>query len=96
MSRLPRADGAADADLARALEHAREHDVHDPDAADEQRDRRERDHDEAEDALRPPLLREQLRRYDQREVVGVAVRGIEDAAHHVGRRTTSVVDASCR
>ena len=33
-----RADGHADADLARALGHAHEHDVHDPDAADEERD----------------------------------------------------------
>ena len=34
----PRADGQADADLARPLGHGDEHDVHDADAADEQAD----------------------------------------------------------
>ena len=33
-----RADRHADADLARPLRHAHEHDVHDPDAADDERD----------------------------------------------------------
>src|SRR5215217_1243276 len=37
-----RADGHADADLARPLGHGDEHDVHDPDAADDERDRRDR------------------------------------------------------
>ena len=36
---LQRADREADADLARALGHRHEHDVHDADAADEQADR---------------------------------------------------------
>ena len=38
MSALLRADGFAQADLARALRHGREHHVHDADAADEKRD----------------------------------------------------------
>ena len=38
-----RAEGFAQADLARALRHRDQHDVHDADAADEQRDRRHRD-----------------------------------------------------
>ena len=71
---LLRADGAADADLARPLHHAGEHDVHDADAADEQRDRRDRHHDHLEDALRAALLGEQLRRRDDGEVAGAAVR----------------------
>ena len=50
----PRADGAADADLARPLEHRREQHVHDADAADEERDGGERAHQQLEeqDALR--------------------------------------------
>ena len=66
------ADRAADADLARPLHHAGEHDVHDPDAADQQRDRGDRHHDHLEDALRAALLGEQLRRRDDREVAGVS------------------------
>ena len=61
MSRLPRADRAAHADLARPLQHAGQHDVHDADAADEQRDRRDRHHHDVEDPLGALLLREQLR-----------------------------------
>ena len=68
MSRAARAQRAADADLARPLQDAGQHDVHDPDAADQQRDRRERDHDDFEDALRPPLLGQQFGRNDHREV----------------------------
>ena len=44
-----RADGHADADLARPLGHRDEHDVHDPDAADEQRHRRDREQQRAKD-----------------------------------------------
>ena len=42
MSLAARADGHADADLAGAFGDRHEHDVHDADAADEQRDRRRR------------------------------------------------------
>ena len=41
-----RADGLADADLARPLRHGHEHDVHDADAADEQRDADDAAHDD--------------------------------------------------
>ncbi len=61
---LPRADGAAHADLARALEHAGQHDVHDADAADQQRDRRDGHHHDVEDALRALLLGEQFGGHD--------------------------------
>ena len=40
--RFERADGEADADLARALGDRDQHDVHDADAADQQADRRDR------------------------------------------------------
>ena len=46
----PRADRLADADLARALGHRHEHDVHDADPADEQRDRGDRAEQRGEDA----------------------------------------------
>ena len=47
MSRRARADRLAQADLARPLGHRDQHDVHDPDAADEQRDGRDRRRAEA-------------------------------------------------
>ena len=37
-----------------------------------------------EDALRAALLRQQLRRRDDREVAGLAVRHVEQAAHQGG------------
>ena len=42
------AQGAADADLAGPLGDGRQHDVHDADAADQQRDRGDRAEDDAE------------------------------------------------
>ena len=42
-------DGAANTDFARALEHRGQHDVHDADAADQQRDAGDTDHDDGED-----------------------------------------------
>ena len=42
------AQGPADADLAGPLGDGRQHDVHDADAADQQRDRRDRPQDDAE------------------------------------------------
>jgi len=51
-----RADGQADADLAGPLRHADEHDVHDPDAADQQRDRGNR-REQQRHHLRAPLGR---------------------------------------
>src|SRR4030095_12971800 len=55
-----RADRATDADLAGALEDVGEHDVHDPDPADEERDARDPSHDDVEDLPRPLALGEQL------------------------------------
>ncbi len=77
---------APQADLWRALHHARQHDVHDADAADQQRNRRERHHHDVEDALGALLLGEQLRRNDQRVVAGAAMAGLENAADDRGRR----------
>ena len=48
MSRALGAQGAADADLAGPLGDGREHDVHDADAADQQRDGGDRAQDDAE------------------------------------------------
>ena len=48
MSRRFAPEGAADADLAGALGDGREHDVHDADAADQERDRGDRAEDDAE------------------------------------------------
>ena len=48
MSRPLRSQGAADADLAGPLGDGRQHDVHDADAADQQRNRRDRAQDDAE------------------------------------------------
>src|SRR6185312_16926766 len=52
----PGPGGAADADFAGALHHRGQHDVHDADAADQQRDGGDGDHDQGEDALRLLLL----------------------------------------
>ncbi len=83
---LFRAERAPQADLRRPLEHARQHDVHDADAADEQRDRGERHHHDVEDPLGALLFGEELGRDDERVVVGGAVRGGQDAADCRGRR----------
>ena len=56
---LARAHGAPHADLARPLEHGRQHDVHDPDPAHEQRDAGDRAHHDVEQALRASALLEQ-------------------------------------
>ena len=46
-----RAEGAADADLSRTLRDGREHDVHDPDTADQEADPRDGSEHDVEDAL---------------------------------------------
>ena len=48
---LPRAHRPPHPDLARALEHRGQHDVHDPDAAHEERDAGDRPHHDVEEAL---------------------------------------------
>src|SRR5439155_236246 len=54
--------GPANADLPRPFGHGREHDVHDPDPADQQRDRRDRAQDDAELAGLP-LVPAELARF---------------------------------
>src|SRR5687768_7188218 len=56
---LAGAERAPHADLADALEHRGEHDVHDPDATDDERDRGDGAEDDVEDRLRPLLLLEE-------------------------------------
>ena len=80
ISRRLRADRATDADLLRPLENAGEHDVHDADPADQQRDRGDRDHHHLEDPLRAALLRQQLGGHHDAEVPGLLVRVVEQAA----------------
>ena len=77
-----RADGLADADLARALGDGHQHDVHDPDAADDEADARDAREQEAEDLRRLLLRREELAAVEQREVVVAAGREAVLAAQH--------------
>src|SRR5437764_5703222 len=70
---LPSADRAPNADLPDALEDRREHDVHDPDAADDERDRRDGAEDDVEDRLRPLLLLEQQLGHGNLEVDDLVV-----------------------
>ena len=78
------ADGAADADFAGALHDGGEHDVHDADAADEQRDGGDRHHDVSEDGLRALLLGEQGGGDGDAEILHVVVRGVEDGGDDFG------------
>ena len=77
----PRADGLADANLARALGHRDRHDRHHPDAADHQRDRR--DHDEREQDRARDLIphREDRVGGDEVEVVRLVERQPVPDAH---------------
>src|ERR1041385_3092719 len=81
-----RADGAADADLARPLHHRGQHDVHDADAADEERDPGDRAHDDVEDRLRLPPLRQQRLGDHDLVVVRAAVQPVEQRADQLRRR----------
>ena len=63
-----RAQGAADADLAGALRDRRQHDVHDADAADQERDAGDRAQHEVEDPLGRLGLFQQLQRDGDRVV----------------------------
>src|SRR5256884_3755681 len=71
------AERAADADLAGALGHAGEHDVHDADAADDQRDGRNRAEHDVEYLLGALGAFEQLERHDDVVVLLLVV-----ALHH--------------
>src|SRR2546428_7010788 len=82
---LTRSDGAPDSNLARALEDAGQHDVHDPDAAHQKRDGGDGDHHRAEKALGASLLGQQFGGHDHAEVARAAMRGIQDPAHDVRR-----------
>jgi hypothetical protein len=60
--------------LARAFEDAGQHDVHDADAAHQQGDGSDGDHDGIEQLLGPLLLGQQFSGHDDAEVVGAVVR----------------------
>src|SRR6185295_6313011 len=74
----PGAHRAPHADLTSAFENARKHDVHDPDAAHQQRDSGDATHHDVEDSLSLLILFEQFARHDYREVLGLAVHAGED------------------
>src|SRR5690606_7017351 len=78
------ANGAANADFAGSFQHGRQHDVHDADAADQQRDAGDRDHDDLKHALLLLALREQTSGYRDRKVAGVVVPGGDDGADDLG------------
>ena len=82
---LPCTDRAPDTDFARSFQNRRQHDVHNADTADQQRDAGNTDHDHVEDHLRLALLLQQARRHDHREIARILMRGRQDRAHHVGR-----------
>ena len=92
----PRADGPPDADLARALQHCGKHDVHDPDAADQQRNGRNRHHHVGEDGLRSLLLGEQRGGDGDGEILHVVMRGVQNRGHHFGHCTLSAPSLSRR
>src|SRR6185295_6777400 len=68
-------NGAANTDFPGAFKNGSQHDVHDTDAAHQQRDARNTNHDHAEDELRAALLLEQTRWYGDVKIAGVFVRG---------------------
>ena len=78
------ADRAPHADLLDALEDRREHDVHDPNAADDERDRRDGAEHDVEDRLRPLLLLEQQLGHGDLEVGDVVVPALQHASNHIG------------
>src|ERR1700694_1666492 len=87
----PRAPKAPpNADLASALENGSQHDVHDADAADEERDGGDGHHDGIEKLLSALLLGEELRGDDDVKVTGVAMGGIQDAADDFGVGDASI------
>src|SRR5256885_16628399 len=79
------ADRAADADLPDALQHRREHDVHDADAADDQGNGRDGTEHDVEDRLGPLLLLQQQLGYRDLEVhdrvVAAGEHALDDARH---------------
>src|SRR5207244_5626860 len=73
---------AAHADLADALEHRRQHDVHDPDPAHDERDRRDGAEDDVEDRLRALLLLEEHFRHRDLDVDRGFVPSLQHALHN--------------
>ena len=96
MSACARPDGAAHADLARPLEHRGQHDVHDADAADQQRDAGDAAHHDVEQALRLPALLEQRLGHHQLVVVGAAVQARRAGRGSRRGRRVRLVSASAR
>ena len=78
MSDCLRSDSAAQANFAGALQNAGQHDVHDADAADQQRDGGDGHHDGVEQMLGALLLGQQLGRHHDAEVVGAVMRRIQN------------------
>ncbi len=77
-------DGAANADFARALHDGGEHDVHDADTTDQERDGRDGHHYIGEDCLGALLLRQERGGNGDGEILDVVVGGIEDGGHDLG------------
>src|SRR5262249_3016786 len=87
-----RAEAPADSDLAGPLQDVGEHDVHNADAADQQRDAGDAAHDDVENALRALVLFQQFARDDDRIIVGLAMRVREHLADQDRGRFESVDD----
>ena len=81
----PGADGPPDSDLVRPLQHIGQHDVHDADAADEQRDTGDTAHYDIEDFLRLLVLAEKLLRHYKAEIGLSIVQLFQELGHYQGR-----------
>src|SRR5256886_13897648 len=81
---LFRSDGTTNAYHTSALENGRQHDVHDPNPADEKRDGSNGHHNRVEKLLGAFLLCEQLGGDDDVEVARPVMRGDQNAADHFG------------
>ena len=94
-----RADGQADADLARPLRHAHEHDVHDADAADDERDAGDRAEQHGHDARGGGRGFGDLLLVADGEIVVAAGANVVALAEQLGdlllRRGEVVGDATC-
>ena len=80
MSGLFGADRPTDPDLPGPFHHGRQHNVHDADSADQQRDSGNAHHDDLKDQLRLTLLLEEVGRDDGREIAGILVGRRQDGA----------------
>src|SRR2546430_4882805 len=81
---LFRSDGTTNAYHTSALENGRQHDVHDPNPADEKRDGSNGHHYRVEKLLGAFLLCEQLGGDDDVEVARAVMRGVQNATDHFG------------